>query len=104
MEGAIDAVVLNITKAADNNQKIRFDGVTEWQMNDGIHDDQIRLPAQTCNLRDVLIGMPTGTHVSGSMTNDRLRLDISGSIENATGGMEAFKVIGPIRGAFLMQP
>lgn len=87
VEGAIDAVVLNITKAADNNQKIRFAGVydltslTEWQMvsSDGIHYDQIHLPAQTCNLGDVLIGMPTGTHVSGSMTNDTLKLDISGS-------------------------
>lgn len=89
MEGAIDSVVLNITQAAENSHEIKFDGVydltslTSGQMvysNDGIHDDQIHLPAQTCSLKgDVLIGMPTGTYVNGSMTNNTLRLDISGS-------------------------
>lgn len=89
VDGAIDSVKLNITPAADDSHEVLFDGVYDLtslssaQMvyaNDGIHEDQIHLPAETCNLKgEILIGIPTGTYVNGSMTNDTLRLDISGT-------------------------
>lgn len=89
IEGAIDSVVLNITQAVDNSHEVLFDGVYDLtslsssQMvysNDGIHDDQIHLPAQACSLKGkILIGIPTGTYINGSMTNDTLKLEISGS-------------------------
>lgn len=89
IHGSTDAVVLNLTQAAGNSHEILFDGVydltglRESQMvsaNDGVRDDQIVLPAQTCSLLgEVLIGWPTGTYINGSMTNETLALDISGS-------------------------
>lgn len=88
-EGAIDSVVLNITQAADDSREVLFNGVYDVTSlssaqiiysNDGIHDDQIHLPPQTCSLQgEILIGIPTGTYLNGSMTNDTLKLDISGS-------------------------
>lgn len=89
VEGAIDSVVLSITQAADDKHRVMFDGVYDLtslsssQMvysNDGIHDDQIHLPAQTCSLKgEILLGMPTGTYINGSMTNATLNWDISSS-------------------------
>ncbi|CAI7651691.1 unnamed protein product [Penicillium glandicola] len=95
---AMDAVVLNITQAADNSNKILFDGVydlkdradserdslqPEHYDNAGLYDQMIALPDSLCSeqskLGKILIGWPTGTHINGSMTNETLELNFSGA-------------------------
>ncbi|OQE25860.1 hypothetical protein PENFLA_c008G09915 [Penicillium flavigenum] len=98
VEKAMDAVALNITQAADNRDKILFDGVydlKDWADserssmepaeydNSGLWDQMISLPDSLCSegrrLGKILIGWPTGTHINGSMTNETLELNFSGS-------------------------
>ncbi|KAI2688146.1 hypothetical protein DTO013E5_2791 [Penicillium roqueforti] len=98
VEKAMDAVTLNVTQAADNINKILFDGVydlKDWADserssmeparydNAGLSDQMISLPDSLCseysNLGKILIGWPTGTHINGSMTNETLELGFSGS-------------------------
>jgi hypothetical protein len=100
VEKAMDAVALNITQAADNSDKILFDGVydlKDWADsernsmepaeydNSGLRDQMISLPDSLCsegrNLGKILIGWPTGTHINGSMTNETLELNFSGSTD-----------------------
>ncbi|KAJ5502527.1 hypothetical protein N7463_005401 [Penicillium fimorum] len=95
---AMDAVALNITQAAYNSNKILFDGVydlKDWTDrerdfmqpahydNAGLYDQMIALPGSLCSekskLGKILIGWPTGTHISGSMTNETLELSFSGA-------------------------
>jgi hypothetical protein len=89
VEGAIDAVVLNVTQASNDSHEVQFDGVydvssltsaQEIFSSDGEHEDQIHLPAETCSMMgEILIGWPTGTLINGTMTNDTLTLSISGT-------------------------
>ncbi|KUL86133.1 hypothetical protein ZTR_07735 [Talaromyces verruculosus] len=89
VEGAIDAVVLNITQASNDSHEVQFDGVYDVSSltsaqkifsSDGVHEDQIHLPAETCSMKgEILIGWPTGTWINGTMTNDTLTLSISGT-------------------------
>jgi hypothetical protein len=96
--GALDAVLLNVTRAVGNENEIEFDGVYDVtslkssQMivkNDGLHDDQIHLPEEICSWNgdegNILIGWPTGTRVNGSLTNETLTLDVSGSVITKSG-------------------
>ncbi|KAJ5484435.1 hypothetical protein N7453_012389 [Penicillium expansum] len=95
---AMDAVAFNITQAADNSNKILFDGVydlKDWADsersylqparydNTGLWDQIISLPDSLCserrNLGKILFVWPTGTHFNGSMTNETLELNFSGS-------------------------
>ncbi|KAJ5963905.1 uncharacterized protein N7479_003781 [Penicillium vulpinum] len=95
---AMDTVALNITQAADNSNKIMFDGVydlKDWADskrdllqperydNAGLYDQMITLPDSLCSERKklgkILIGWPTGTHINGSMTNETLELNFSGT-------------------------
>ncbi|KAJ5453402.1 uncharacterized protein N7458_004358 [Penicillium daleae] len=89
VEGAIDAVVLNVTQAGNNNYKVQFEGVYDVSSlrsaqtifaSDGTHNDQIYIPAETCSMMgDILIGWPSGTMINGTMTNNTLTLSISGT-------------------------
>ncbi|CAG7992433.1 unnamed protein product [Penicillium nalgiovense] len=98
VEKAMDAVALNITQAADNSDKILFDGAYDLKDladsernslepaeydNSGLRDQMISLPDGLCSegrrLGKILIGWPTGTHINGSMTNETLELNFSGS-------------------------
>jgi hypothetical protein len=89
VEGAIDAVVLNVTQARNDNHEVQFAGVYDVSSlrsgqtifaSDGTHDDQIHIPAETCSMMgDILIGWPSGTMINGTMTNDTLILSISGT-------------------------
>jgi hypothetical protein len=96
--GALDAVLLNVTRAVGNENEIEFDGVYDVtslkssQMivkNDGLHVDQIHLPEEICSWNgdegDIMIGWPTGTRVNGSLTNETLTLDVSGSVITKSG-------------------
>jgi hypothetical protein len=89
VEGAIDAVVLNVTQAGNDNHEVQFEGVYDVSSlrsaqtivaSDGIHNDQIHIPAKTCSMMgDILIGWPSGTMINGTMTNTTLTLSISGT-------------------------
>ncbi|KAJ5734665.1 hypothetical protein N7533_013068 [Penicillium manginii] len=89
IKGAIDAVVLNVTRAGDNNHEVQFEGVYDVSSlrsaqtiiaSDGTHKDQIHIPAKTCSMMgDILIGWPSGTIINGTMTNNTLTLSISGT-------------------------
>ncbi|KAJ5787083.1 hypothetical protein N7457_002073 [Penicillium paradoxum] len=99
---AMDAVELNITQAAEDSNKIDFDGVydlKDWADserdsfrparydNGGLWDQQIMLPERLCSdgnkLGKLFIGWPTGTRVNGSMTNETLEMNFSGSVNGA---------------------
>ncbi|OOQ88227.1 hypothetical protein PEBR_14378 [Penicillium brasilianum] len=89
VQGAIDAVVLNVTQASNDNHEVQFAGVYDVSSlksaqtifaSDGTHDDQIHIPAETCSMMgDILIGWPSGTLINGTMTNNTLNLSISGT-------------------------
>lgn len=98
VEKAMDAVAFNITQAADNSNKILFDGVydlKDWADsersylqparydNTGLWNQMISLPDSICSekgkLGKILFVWPTGTHVNGSLTNETLELNFSGS-------------------------
>ncbi|KAJ5607850.1 hypothetical protein N7537_004469 [Penicillium hordei] len=98
VEKAMDAVEFNITQAADNSNKILFDGVydlKDWADsersyleparydNTGLWRQIISLPDGLCSERSklgkILFVWPTGTHINGSMTNETLELNFSGS-------------------------
>ena len=98
VEKAMDAVEFNITQAADNSNKILFDGVydlKDWADskrsylepalydNTGLWREKISLPDGLCsersNLGKIIFVWPTGTHINGSMTNETLVLNFSGS-------------------------
>ncbi|KAJ5194253.1 hypothetical protein N7472_006719 [Penicillium cf. griseofulvum] len=95
---AMDAVALDITQAADNSNKVLFDGsydLKDWTDSErdstqqaryadaGLYDQMIALPDSLCSekskLGKLLIGWPTGTHINGSMTNETLELNFSGA-------------------------
>ncbi|KXG54200.1 uncharacterized protein PGRI_073440 [Penicillium griseofulvum] len=95
---AMDAVALDITQAADNSNKVLFDGsydLKDWTDSErdsteqaryadaGLYDQMIALPDSLCSERSklgkLLIGWPTGTHVNGSVTNETLELNFSGA-------------------------
>ncbi|CEO60312.1 hypothetical protein PMG11_04944 [Penicillium brasilianum] len=89
IEGAIDAVDLNVTQAGNNDHEVQFEGLydvsslrstQEIFASDGTHNDQIHIPAETCSMMgDILIGWPSGTIINGTMTNNTLTLSISGT-------------------------
>ncbi|CRL18346.1 unnamed protein product [Penicillium camemberti] len=98
VEKAMDAVAFNITQAADNSNKILFDGVydlKDWADserdyleparydNTGLWREKISLPDSICSERSklgkIIFVWPTGTHINGSMTNQTLELNFSGS-------------------------
>jgi hypothetical protein len=89
VEGALDAVVLNVTQAPNDNHEVQFVGVYDVSSlrsaqtviaSDGTHEDQIHIPAETCSMMgDILIGWPSGTMINGTMTNNTLTLSISGT-------------------------
>ena len=98
VEKAMDAVVFNVTQATDNSNKILFDGVydlKDWADserkylepalydNTGLWREKISLPDKLCtersNLGKIIFVWPTGTHINGSMTNETLELNFSGS-------------------------
>ncbi|CAI7638566.1 unnamed protein product [Penicillium crustosum] len=98
VEKAMDAVAFNITQAVDNSNKILFDGVydlKDWADsersylepalydNTGLGREKISLPDGLCSERSklgkILFVWPTGTHINGSMTNETLKLNFSGS-------------------------
>ncbi|KAJ5398332.1 hypothetical protein N7509_006445 [Penicillium cosmopolitanum] len=89
VEGAIDAVVLNVAQAGNDSHEVQFEGVYDVSgvrstqtifASDGIHKDQIHIPAETCStMGDILIGWPSGAMLNGTMTNDTLTLSISGT-------------------------
>lgn len=89
VEGAIDAVILNVTQAGNDSHEVQFGGVYDVSAlrsaqtifaSDGMHEDQIHIPAETCSMMgDILIGWPTGTMINGTMTNNTLRMSISGT-------------------------
>ncbi|CAG8029228.1 unnamed protein product [Penicillium olsonii] len=95
---AMDAVELNITQAPGDPNKIQFDGVYDlknWQNSKpgdvdkerfddpGLWDQMLYLPKGTC--RETSEGLSqammkwAGTHVNGSLTNDTLELNLSGT-------------------------
>jgi hypothetical protein len=95
---AMDAVELNITQATGSSDKVEFDGVydlknwadserSDWRPerydNPGLSDQGIVLPEGLCSegnkLGEIITAWPTGTYISGSMTNDTLELSMSGS-------------------------
>lgn len=98
VEKAMDAVVFDVTQATDNSNKILFDGVydlKDWADserdhlepalydNTGLWREKISLPDGLCsersNLGKIIFVWPTGTHINGSMTNETLELNFSGS-------------------------
>ncbi|KAJ5427236.1 hypothetical protein N7465_002306 [Penicillium sp. CMV-2018d] len=98
VEKAMDAVVFDVTQATDNSNKILFDGVydlKDWADserdhlepalydNTGLWREKISLPDSLCsersNLGKIIFVWPTGTHINGSMTNETLELNFSGS-------------------------
>ncbi|KAJ5669854.1 hypothetical protein N7462_010924 [Penicillium macrosclerotiorum] len=89
-EGAIDAVVLNVTQDSNNSERAIFDGY--WDLsslessqrvysNDGRHEDQIHLPGEICQRSsdNLWVGWEKGIYINGSITNETLELSISGS-------------------------
>ncbi|KAJ5688513.1 hypothetical protein N7462_002905 [Penicillium macrosclerotiorum] len=89
VRGAIDAVVLNVTRAVNDSHKVQFEGAYDVSSlesaqtiiaSDGENEDQVHIPAGTCNMMgDILIGWPSGTTINGTMTNNTLTLSISGT-------------------------
>ncbi|KAL4755145.1 hypothetical protein BDW72DRAFT_55044 [Aspergillus terricola var. indicus] len=89
VEGALDAVVLNVTQAGNDSHEVQFVGLYDVSSlrsaqtifaSDGFSEDQIHIPAETCSMMgDILIGWPTGTMINGTMTNNTLTLSISGT-------------------------
>ncbi|KAL4950995.1 hypothetical protein BDW69DRAFT_186805 [Aspergillus filifer] len=89
VEGAVDAVILNVTQAGNNTEAVQFIGLYDVSSlrsaqtvfaSDGISEDQIHIPANTCSMMgNILIGWPTGTMINGTMTNNTLTLSISGT-------------------------
>ncbi|KAJ6051675.1 uncharacterized protein N7446_006310 [Penicillium canescens] len=89
VEGATDAVVLNVTQVGNDSHEVQFAGVYDVSSlrsaqtifaSDGTHKDQIHIPAKTCSTTgDILIGWPSGTMINGTMSNNTLTLSISGT-------------------------
>ena len=94
---AMDAVDLKITQAPENSDMIQFEGVydlKDWANserdsrdpekyeNSGLSDQMFYLPAGTCSegkrLGQVMMRW-NGTSVKGSMTNETLQLNLSGT-------------------------
>ncbi|KAJ5294804.1 hypothetical protein PENANT_c014G01173 [Penicillium antarcticum] len=95
---AMDAVDLNITQASEDSDMILFDGVydlKDWADsarsklepqkydNSGLSDQMLYLPKGTCSegssLGKVMMRW-NGTSVKGSLTNETLQLNLSGSM------------------------
>ncbi|KAJ5996859.1 hypothetical protein N7499_006828 [Penicillium canescens] len=94
---AMDAVDLKITQAPENSDMIQFEGVydlKDWANsernsrepekyeNSGLSDQMFYLPAGICSAGEKLgeVGMRwNGTFVKGSMTNETLQLNLSGT-------------------------